>query len=258
MKKTLLILAGLIFATPVWAVAAQAATVHLNSGTAISGKVVESTAETIKVDVEGVTVTYYKDEVSSIEGDEAAAKILGVAAITPAAPAEEAPAVVPAEAPLKVSEDVAPSPVEAVAPAPVEAVAPVPVVAPALPVAAPSAILSADKKEKILKFIDVFGTRETMKMNFDQILASMPSQDAEKMKGAFNIDDVIQELVPLYDKHFSAEDLDGFIQFYSSPAGRKLVQTIPLIMQESVEVSAKYFEEHLPADMKEGAATPEK
>ena len=250
MKKTFLILVGLVFAASVWAVAAPAATVHLNSGTAISGKVVESTADNIKVDVEGVTVTYYKDEVASIEGDEAAAKVLGVAVIAPAAPAEEVPAAVPAEAPLKVREDVKP--------APVEPVAPDQEVAPTLPVAAPSAGLSSDKKEKVLKFIDVFGTRETMKMNFDQILASMPPQDAEKLKGAFNIDDVIQELVPLYDKHFTSEDLDGFIQFYSSSTGRKLVQTIPLIMQESVDVSAKYFEEHLPVDMKEETATPGK
>ena len=133
------------------------------------------------------------------------------------------------------------------APAPVEPVAP------ALPVAAPSAVLTGDKKAKILKFIDVFGTRETMKMNFEQILASMPPQDAEKLKGAFNIDDVIQELLPLYDKYFTSEDLDGFIQFYSSPTGKKLVQTIPTIMKESVDVSAKYFEEHLPPEMKEQA-----
>ena len=268
MKKIVLILAGLVFATPVWA-----AIVHLNSGTAINGKILESTADTIKVDVEGVTVTYYKDEVSSIEGDEGAAKTLGVAAIAPSAaePAASAPTVAPSPAePAAPAPVVAPTPVEpmapapAVAPAPVEptvpAVAPTPVpeVIPNLPVAAPSTPLSAEKKAKILKFIDVFGTRETMKMNFDQILASMPAQDAEKLKGAFNIDDVIQQLLPLYDKYFTSEDLDGFIQFYSSPTGRKLVQTIPLIMKESVDVSAKYFEEHLPADMKEQTPPPGK
>jgi hypothetical protein len=145
-----------------------------------------------------------------------------------------------------------------VAPSPVAPVAPAKEVAPTMPVAAPSAVLSPEKKEKILKFIEVFGTRETMKMNFDQILASMPPQDAEKLKGAFNIDEVIQELIPLYDKYFTSEDLDGFIQFYSSPTGHKLVQTIPLIMKESVDVSAKYFEEHLPADMKGETPPPQK
>jgi hypothetical protein len=262
MKKIFLILAGLVFVTPVWA-----ATVHLNSGTAINGKILESTGENIKVDVEGVTVTYYKDEVSSIEGDDAAAKALGVAAITANAPAQEAPAAAP-----KGNEDTQPAPAEkavtapvepaitapVITPPPTETKAPAPAVAPTLPVTAPSGVVSADKKAKILKFIDVFGTRDTMKMNFDQILASMPPQDAEKLKGAFNIDDVIQELVPLYDKYFTAEDLDGFIQFYTSANGRKLVQVIPLIMKESVDVSAKYFEEHIPADMKEETPPPGK
>jgi hypothetical protein len=321
MKKILMVLVGLVIATPLWAVAAQAATVHLNSGSEISGKIVETAADKIKVDIEGVSVTYYKDEIASIEGDEAAAKALGVASIAAAAPAEKAPEVVakaaaeeaepvpggadapaPAEAPAPApvetikpasadavapapaavaaaseaaqpTEPVAPSLVEPAAAAPAEVVVPaavepaapavaepvVPVkeVAPAEPAAAPSADLSADKKGKILKFIEVFGTRETMKMNFEQILASMPPEEADKLKGAFNIDEVIQELVPLYDKHFTAEDLDGFIAFYSSPVGRKLVEKIPVIMKESIDVSARYFEEHMPADMKEGTPTPE-
>lgn len=239
MKKFILVVAGLLIAAPAWAAA-----VHLNSGVTVTGKVVEATSDNIKLDVEGVTVTYYKDEITSIEGDENAAKALGVSVVSSNEPVTEVPE---AQAePARVAES-----------APVVQAEPVKSAVPPAAAASdaePSGPLSADKKEKILKFIDVFGTRETMKLNFEQIMASMPPEDARKLKDAFNIDEVIQELVPLYDKYFTAEDLDGFIQFYASPTGKKLVQSIPLIMKESVDVSAKYFEEHMPEDMKGGSA----
>jgi hypothetical protein len=252
MKKIILVLTGLILVAPAWA-----ATVHLNSGAAVSGKIVETASDNVKVDVEGVTVTYYKDEITSIEGDEAAAKALGVASIGSTAPAAEVPAAAPAE-PAVPPVVAAPAPAEPAVPPAVAAPAPVEPVAPApTPVAVPPAAPSADKKEKILKFIEVFGTRDTMKLNFEQIMAAMPPEDAKKLKDAFNIDEVIQQLVPLYDKYFTPADLDGFIAFYTSPAGKKLVETIPLIMKESVDVSAKYFEDHMPADMKGEGAPPQ-
>ncbi len=256
MKRFLFTLIGILLTVPAWA-----AVVHLNSGTGVTGKVVEVTADSVKIDVEGVPVTYYKDEIASLEGDDSAASTLGVPSVAggtmaakpaqaapavdvPAAPVADIPAAPSVDAPVKADNDVPP------APAVVPAEQPAPLAA-ATPQAAPAVSnLSPEKKEKILKFIEVFGTRDTMKMNFDQILASMPPQDSEKLKGAFNIDEVIQALVPLYDKYFTSEDLDGFIQFYSSTNGKKLVQNIPLIMKESIEVSAKYFEEHMPADMK--------
>jgi hypothetical protein len=256
MRKFLLVLA-----VSVWAVTAQAATVHLNSGSVVSGKILESSTDSIKVDVEGVTVTYYKDEVTSIGGDEAAAKTLGVAVIGPAAPVQEAAVEAPKAAEPVVAAPVPAAPAAEPAAAEPTVAAPTPAepaVAAPTPVAGPSVTTPGNKKDKVLKFIEVFGTRDTMKMNFDQIMSSMPPEDSQKLKQAFNIDDVILELVPLYDKYFTAEDLDSFIAFYSSPAGKKLVQNIPLIMKESVDISAKYFEEHMPSDMKEGPATLKK
>jgi hypothetical protein len=44
-------------------------TVVLKSGKTIEGKIAEKTAECIKIDIYGVPVTYYLDEIESIDGE---------------------------------------------------------------------------------------------------------------------------------------------------------------------------------------------
>ena len=104
------------------------------------------------------------------------------------------------------------------------------------------------KKELILKFIDVFGTKEAMHQNLGDMLATLPADnpDTEKLKNNINVDEIIDRLVPIYDKQFSASELKAFIAFYSSLEGQKLVRGIPIIMKDSVDVSAKYFQEKFP------------
>ena len=118
----------------------------------------------------------------------------------------------------------------------------------AAPAAASSEAPAPDKKELILKFIDVFGTRQAMSDNLTEMLKTMPedSPDTKKLKEGIKVDEIIERLVPIYDKQFSAKELQAFIDFYSSPDGQKLVRGIPVIMKESVDVSSKYFSEKFP------------
>ena len=209
MRKIFLILVSLFVAMAFWA-----ARIHLTSGSVVEGKITETAADSLKIDVSGVPV-YYKDEIAQIDGDDATAKALGV----PAGSAVAAPSV---ETP--VAQEATPQP-------------------------AASAV-TRRKKDRILKFIDVFGTREAMITNFSQLLSSLPADQAEELRGIFNVDTIIEELIPIYDGHFSEAELNAFINFYSSPEGKKLVTTIPQIMKESVDVSAKYFEANIHEELK--------
>ena len=182
-----------------------AAKVVLKDGSTVEGKILERTANSVKLDMNGFTITYYNDEIDRVEGD----------SIAVAVPASE----------------------------PTPAVAVPAVVAPA--------VSGMAKKDMILKFIDVFGTKETMQNNFDQMTKAMPADMAEKFQAAIKVEDIIKGIAPLYDRYFTEEELSAYIQFYSSPAGKKLVQTIPEIMKDSIAVSEKYFEEHLPEEFKQ-------
>ena len=129
--------------------------------------------------------------------------------------------------------------------------------APATAVAAPAvaetptapAPVTGEKRELILKFIDVFGTRRTMEQNLQAMFDDMGPDDpqAKKFKDNVRVDEIIEQLIPLYDKNFTEDQLKAFIAFYSSAEGKKLLETIPVLMRDSVDISAKYFEEKFPA-----------
>jgi hypothetical protein len=41
-------------------------------------------------------------------------------------------------------------------------------------------------------------------------------------------------VVPIYDRHLSHEDIKGFLKFYQTELGKKMIKTYPLIFQESM------------------------
>ena len=115
--------------------------------------------------------------------------------------------------------------------------------------AAPSEIMG-EKRDLILKFIDVFGTKRTMAQNLQAMFDDMGPNDPQtkKFKENVRVDEIIEQLIPLYDKYFSEENLKTYIAFYSSAEGKKLLDTIPNLMRDSVDISAKYFEAKFPAE----------
>ena len=44
---------------------------------------------------------------------------------------------------------------------------------------------------------------------------------------------ILNSYVPIYARRFSAEEVKELIKFYESPAGRKMVKTLPLIREEA-------------------------
>jgi hypothetical protein len=60
------------------------------------------------------------------------------------------------------------------------------------------------------------------------------------------IDEMINALVPIYQKHFSKADLDGILAFYTSPVGQKLQSEQPALMQESMQASTDIIAKKLP------------
>ncbi len=59
-------------------------------------------------------------------------------------------------------------------------------------------------------------------------------------------DGLTPELVTIYAKHFTHEDVLGLIAFYETDLGRKTVATMPLLMQESATVGEKWGQQHVP------------
>jgi hypothetical protein len=59
-------------------------------------------------------------------------------------------------------------------------------------------------------------------------------------------DEMIQAMVPAYQKHLTKGDIDAIVVFYSSPTGQKLLRELPAItadsMQTMMPIMQKYME----------------
>ena len=78
------------------------------------------------------------------------------------------------------------------------------------------------------------GFEEQMNKMMDDMFKDMPW------------DEMIQAMVPAYQKHMTKGDLDAIVAFYSSPAGQKLLREMPAITAESMQtmmpIMQKYVE----------------
>ncbi len=47
---------------------------------------------------------------------------------------------------------------------------------------------------------------------------------------------LLTRMVPIYQKHFSADEVSGLLNFYRSPLGQKVITEMPLTMAEGMKV----------------------
>ncbi|MDT8386626.1 MAG: DUF2059 domain-containing protein [Thiogranum sp.] len=47
-------------------------------------------------------------------------------------------------------------------------------------------------------------------------------------------------MIPLYDKHYTHEDIKGLVQFYKTELGQKTIKLMPVLMQESMAVGQQW------------------
>lgn len=132
-----------------------------------------------------------------------------------------------------------------------------------LPLAAQTADQSAEPatREEVLKFMDVLQMKATLVRYFDGVAqqAKLGAEQGFKQKvadptpeqiaaldkfaeGLFKdmpVDEMIDAMVPIYQKHLTKSDLDAILAFYGSPAGQKLLREQPAMMQEGMEVGGE-------------------
>ena len=116
------------------------------------------------------------------------------------------------------------------------------------------------KEDLIRKLFEVQGTRKTMEEviaglsgNMRPMLAqSLPPGDYrdtlidlffKKFQAKMKIDDLIDLIVPIYDRHFSKEDIAGLMQFYQTPLGKKLNSVASQLAIETQTAASKMGEE---------------
>jgi hypothetical protein len=113
--------------------------------------------------------------------------------------------------------------------------------------------------EQFLKDQDKLPADFETRMNkiMDDMLNSMP------------FDEMMDAMIPSYQKHFTKGDMDSLVAFYSSPTGQKILREMPAIMADSmsaampilrkqIDVMTQRLQEQVAAMMKEPAKAPGK
>jgi len=113
-----------------------------------------------------------------------------------------------------------------------------------------SAASNATKDAKIRELITLMGTPkvaiEMMKSEVASLKKLMPfppaaQDDFEKeFLAAINTRELVNLIVPIYDRHFSEQDVDAMLAFYRSPVGQHFIKALPQVTAESQKVGEEW------------------
>jgi hypothetical protein len=112
-------------------------------------------------------------------------------------------------------------------------------------------------KEEILKYLQVMHSREMMAKMLDamskpmhQMMHEQYVKDKDKLPADFEArmnrmmddmlksfpwDEMLDAMVPVYQKHLTKGDVDALVVFYSSATGQKLIKEMPEITAEAMQ-----------------------
>jgi hypothetical protein len=106
------------------------------------------------------------------------------------------------------------------------------------------------KEADIRSLMELVGARETVQdgaenageQSREKLLATVPNNDrgkafvnafAASYQKKFDADQITEQLVGIYDKHFTDDEIKGLLQFYGSPLGQKVAGEMPKINRET-------------------------
>lgn len=113
---------------------------------------------------------------------------------------------------------------------------------------ASSLVAAQATKADIMSLMEKTGSVSLSKQMVNQMF-SMYSQQAkskeakealEKVKAKMNVEDLIDRLIPVYQKYYTSEDIKNLNKFYDTPTGKKLIKTMPDVARDSMNISQKW------------------
>jgi uncharacterized protein len=117
------------------------------------------------------------------------------------------------------------------------------------PAAAHSSAIDPAKEADIRTLLDLVGARDQVQesVNYsaeqyrEKLLATIANNDKNQAfvnavitdyEKKFDVDQVTEQLVAIYDKHYSSEEIKELQQFYGSPIGQRVATEAPKISRE--------------------------
>ena len=130
----------------------------------------------------------------------------------------------------------------------------------------------AASKEDVQKLFDVMASRDQVRQLMEQMFAQMRAINRQEMKKKhpeisedelarsergseeliqnFPIDEMLSDMVPVYQRHFTKTEIDGLTAFYSSPVGQKFLHEMPAVTAETIRVAMPRIQATVDAALK--------
>jgi uncharacterized protein len=126
-------------------------------------------------------------------------------------------------------------------------------------------------KEDIQKLFEVMQIHQQMRQVMDAMMKQQstlmhdtlnrryPQTSAEKIARADRLiaetmkdmpmDAMLDDIIPIYQRHFSRTDIDTMSAFYASPTGQKVMREMPALTSESMQASYARMQKQMDAMM---------
>jgi uncharacterized protein len=117
-------------------------------------------------------------------------------------------------------------------------------------------------KQDMEKYLAIMHTRDVMKTMMDAMSKQMHQIFAEQLKKdpamtpqaearvnkmmddiikSMPIDDLMDAMIPVYQKHFTKGNIDDLLAFYSTPTGQKVIKELPAITAEAMQAATPIY-----------------
>jgi uncharacterized protein len=132
--------------------------------------------------------------------------------------------------------------------------------------------LDAATKQDVEDMMQLTGTRERMQTIYSAMASQFAASFADRYKHlhpdagpaeiqkittaaserfgtvfkAMPTDELMDAMVPVYQKYLTHSDIKAINDFYASPTGRKLLQNLDAIMVESMQAAQAVIQKHMP------------
>ena len=111
-----------------------------------------------------------------------------------------------------------------------------------------------ERLEAAQRLMEVMGSQaaseQTLKMMLDPLLAEpeLTEEEARIIREVFAEGPSVMcaNSAKLYARDFTVEELQFMVDFYRTPTGRKVIDLLPKLMQESFEFGQKWAKEIMP------------
>src|SRR5579864_2865136 len=136
---------------------------------------------------------------------------------------------------------------------------------------APSSDDTPATKEDIQKLFEIMQIHQQMRQVMDAMMKQQtamidetlrkryPQTSAEKIARAdrmiqetmkdMPMDAILDDMIPIYQRHFSKTDIDAMSTFYASPTGQKMMKEMPALTTEAMQVSYARMQKQMEAMM---------